>query len=220
MNQRWKWTAASLTLLLAATPTWAFPVVEWNTVNLSYNSGTFTLSTEALTGGAGVEGGGQCEVDGWWTRLDAVGGTIGIAFRFFEVNYGELIDWDLAEASAPFADNVTAEYGSLLLNYDEPVYLGFRLGGAYYCPAAEYGWAQLYFDGDVVSVLSSATERTGLGIYAGTGVAIPEPATAGLLILGAGVLAWHLRKREYIEQCADTVVCCGESAGYRRRRVH
>ena len=86
MNQRWKWAAASLALLLAATPTWAFPVVEWNTVNLSYNNGTFTLSTEALTGGAGVEGGGQCEVDGWWTRLDAIGGTIGIAFRFFEVN--------------------------------------------------------------------------------------------------------------------------------------
>jgi len=153
----------------------------------------FSLSTEALTGGAGVEGGGQCEVDGWWTRLDAIGGTIGIAFRFFEVNYGDLIDWDLAEASAPFADNVTAEYGSLLLNYDEPVYLGFRLGGADYCPAAEYGWAQLYFDGDVVSVLSSATERTGLGIYAGTGMAIPEPATAGLLMIGAGVLAWRRR---------------------------
>ena len=219
MNQRWKWAAASLALLLAATPIWAFPVVEWNTVNLSYSIVYndvvgFSLSTEALTGGAGVEGGGQCEVDGWWTRLDAVGGTIGIAFHFFEVNYGDLIDWDLAEASAPFADNVTAEYGSLFLNYDEPVYLGFRLGGAYYCPAAEYGWAQLYFDGDMVSVLSSATERTGLGIYAGTGVAIPEPATAGLLIIGAGVLAWHLRGREYIQQRTDTVLCRGESAGY------
>ena len=187
-----------ITWIALQNPSYAFPIVEWNTVDISYslydgNNVLFSLFAEGTTGGAGVSGGGLREADGWWTRLDADSSTIGIALRFFEVNYGDLIDWDLAEASAPFADNITAEYGSLLLNYDEPVYLGFRLGGAYYCPAAEYGWAQLYFDGDVVSVLSSATERTGLGIYAGTGMAIPEPATAGLLMIGAGVLAWRRR---------------------------
>ena len=185
-----------ITWIALQIPSYAFPIVEWNTVDISYsiyneNDVLFSLFTEATTGGAGVSGGGLREADGWWSTLDANSSTIGISLRFFEVNYGDLIDWDLAESSAPFADNITAEYGSLLLDYDQSIYLGFRLGGADYSPDIEYGWAQLYFDGDAVSVLSSATERTGLGIYAGTGTAIPEPATAGLLLIGAVGLAWR-----------------------------
>lgn len=173
----------------------AVPVVDWNTVGVSYsinneNDVTFNLWTT----GAAVMGGGQRENDGLWTTLDANSSTVGIALRFFVVNYGDLIDWNLAETSVPFADNISVEYGSVHIDFDLPVYMGFRLGGADYCPEAEYGWAQLNFDGDTVSILSSATERTGLGIYAGTGTAIAEPATAGLLLLGTAVLARRRRR--------------------------
>jgi hypothetical protein len=185
-----------ITWIALPIPSYAFPIVEWNTVDISYsiynqNDVLFSIFTEATTGGAGVSGGGLREADGLWTTLDANSSTIGISLRFFEVNYGDLIARDLAEASAPFADNITAEYGSLLLHYDQSIFLGFQLGGADYCPEIEYGWAQLYFDGESVSVLASATERTGLGIYAGTGTAIPEPATAGLLLMSAVGLAWR-----------------------------
>ena len=54
-----------------------------------------------------------------------------------------------------------------------------RLSTEHLPNAVQYGWAELLFDGASVSVASSATERTGLGIYAGTGQAFPEPATAG-----------------------------------------
>ena len=196
MNQRWKWTAASLTLLLATTPTWAFPVVEWNTVHGGGNGGYFDLYTD-LTGvsDAGIEGTMIPDylLDNVLLLTDR--GTIACAHSWFPVAYGSLVDetaWQTAtNFLADFSD--ACNLGSLTLVKDESLYLGFRLDGHDYAPYKEYGWAELLYDGATVSVISSATERTGLGIYAGTGVAIPEPATAGLLIIGASVLAWRRR---------------------------
>ena len=176
----------------------ALPVIEWNTVNLTYTfdglNVHFTLGTE---GNGGLEaacwGNGDREADGWWTTLTQQSCLIGIAFRFFEVDYGELINLASSESSDIVFGNDQATQDPFRLDWDQPVYLGFRLGwpdieSGLLSP--EYGWAQLNFDGDTVSVLGSATERTGLGIYAGTGTAIPEPATTGLLLLGALGIIW------------------------------
>lgn len=191
----------ALVLWLACTAgAWAFPVVEWNTVHMDYEfaqppAQAFTLFTQwDPWTGAGVSGGADQNLSGLWVTLMAYSTTLGIAHRWFEVDYGELINGDTALASDAFADNMTPEHGSLHLDYGQVLYLGFRLGGTDFLPDTQYGWAELYFDGDTVSVTASATERTGLGIYAGTGTAIPEPATAGLLLIGAAGLAWRKRK--------------------------
>ncbi len=197
MNQRWKWTAASLTLLLATTPTWAFPVVEWNTVHGGGNGGYFDLYTD-LTGvsDAGIEGTMIPDylLDNVLLLTDR--GTIACAHSWFPVVYGSLVDETAWQTATNFLADICGGYnlGSLTLAKDEPLYLGFRLDSGDIPPyKREYGWAELLYDGTTVSVASSATERTGLGIYAGTGMAIPEPATAGLLILGASVLARRRR---------------------------
>ena len=188
---------------IAASSAWAIPVVEWNTVNIDYEiayppTPAFHLGTQMGEGsGVGVSGGAAWDPGGQWTTLMAWGGTLGISHRWFVVDYGELIDWDTALASDAFADNMTAEYGSLHLEQGQSIYLGFRLGGTEPMSSIQYGWAELYFDNYVVSVASSATERTGLGIYAGTGTAVPEPATAGLLLIGAAGLTWRRRMRKH-----------------------
>ena len=172
----------------------AVPVVDWNTVSISCTDDYFNLGTSTSGGaGAGIEGLLFQDDAGLWANLTANRGTVGIAYRWFAVGYGELINFGLAESSDPFADNITSEYGSIHLDNDQSFYFGFRLGGPDYLET-EYGWAELLYDGTAVSVLSSATERTGLGIYAGTGTAIPEPTTAGLLLIGAMGLAWKRRR--------------------------
>ena len=175
------------------TMTWAFPVVEWNTIWGGCNSTSFWMSTESADGlGAGVMG--LLTYDGNRASLTAEHGTIGIAHCWFPVEYGTLIDaqaW--ASSTNPLANFYdTIELGGATLTEGVPMYLGLQLGRSEF-NELEYGWAELLYDGATVSVISSATERTGLGIYAGTGVAIPEPATAGLLMIGAGVLAWRRR---------------------------
>lgn len=173
----------------------AVPVVEWDTVGISYAVNNLTEVYFTLgTASAYFTGVGTQEIDGWWTVLYGYGGTVGISHKWFEVEYGDLVDWDLSESADPFAGIDPPVGGSIHLNYGETAYLGYRLGGTTSFPDAEYGWVELYFDGNEVSVVSSAIERTGLGIYAGMGVAVPEPAAMGLL--GAGVLALIWRKRK------------------------
>ena len=181
--------------MLFAVTSHAFPIIEWDTVRLTYGVAGFGLYTDNRDGdGANIQGDIEYEATGLWSTLTANNGTLGISQWWFPVQYGELIDFDSLNPDDPLAIINTSqiEFGSIQLNYDEPYYLGFCVGYPQW-DYADYGWVEFLFDGDVVSVLSSATERTGLGIYAGTGMAIPEPATAGLLILGASVLAWRRR---------------------------
>ncbi|HHX99005.1 MAG: PEP-CTERM sorting domain-containing protein [Kiritimatiellia bacterium] len=193
-----RWSVGIALVLASGTTALSFPVIEWNTVDLTYSTDGWSVGFQLRTLGSDGSlaycwGNGERETDGWWTTLSQQNALAGIAFRFFEVDYGELIDFDLSDSSTIVFGNDSATHDPFLLNWDQPVYLGFRLGWPEIesgPSSAEYGWAELYFDGDTVSVLGSATERTGLGIYAGTGTLIPEPATAGLLLLGAVGIIW------------------------------
>lgn len=103
----------------------------------------------------------------------------------------------MAGARAPFAVvyGATYDFDTIHLDLNQSDYLGFHLGNTEFSPeTVEFGWAELGYDGAAVSVRNSATERTGLGLYAGTGQAIPEPATAGLRLLGGGAAAVVARR--------------------------
>ncbi len=172
----------------------AVPVVEWNTVDLTYNTYGTYISFQLLTFGRDGDpaycwGNGERETDGWWTTLCQQNALAGIAFRFFEVSDGELVDFARSESANIVFGNDGATHDPYLFDFDQTVYLGFRLGWPEY-NSAEYGWARLYFDGDTLSVTASATERTGLGIYAGTGTAIPEPTSMEFLLMGAAGILW------------------------------
>jgi hypothetical protein len=185
-----------LLLIVAVTPSQALPVVEWNTVGGDFSGHSFFFGTDSPLGGASVFGLLTYEPEGWWARLDAEDGTMGISHKWFAMEYGALIDATSAAAADPFAMVIFSqiEYGSIQVDYDVPFYLGFQMGTPDGTFGAQYGWVELLFNGEAVSVGASATERTGLGIYAGTGTAVPEPATTGLLLFGAAGLAWRRRR--------------------------
>ena len=101
MHRSWKWAAASLALLLAATPLWAFPVVEWNTVYGGGNGGSFDLYTD-LKGfsDAGIEGTMIADYFLGSILLLADRGTIACAHSWFPVIYGSLVAETLLAAGA------------------------------------------------------------------------------------------------------------------------
>ncbi len=183
---------------ISNTLAWSFPIVEWNTIWGGGNSTSFWVSTESAGGlGAGIMG--LLIDNGSGATMTAEDGTIGIAHCWFPVEFGSLVDahaWkNSTNPLANFYDII--EYGSTSLAKGVPMYLGLQLGRSDFIEL-EYGWAELLYDGSSISIISSATERTGLGIYAGTGTAIPESSSAGLFIIGACGLAWRwwMQKRE------------------------
>ena len=180
--------------LTCAPPIWAASVVEWNTVSGGGDRTNFGLYTD-LTGSSDVG------IEGTTTPNDLLdiiilsteGGTVACAHSWFPVIYGSLVDELAWQSATDFLADIGDSYdlGSLTLTTGESLYLGFRLDAYGFPPYnREYGWAELLYDGTTISVVSSATERTGLGIYAGTGTAIPEPSSAGLLTIGVVGLAW------------------------------
>ena len=180
---------------------WAFPVVEWNTVIGGGDRVSFLLNTQ-------LSGSGNAIIEGPTTPNDSLDNillsaeriTAAIAQSWFPVIFGSLVDESAWQTAAEyFVDFGDENYlGSLTLTEGESMYLGFRLDAYGFPPYnREYGWAELLYDGTTISVVSSATERTGLGIYAGTGTAIPEPTTAGLLLIGAMGLAWRRRMQKH-----------------------
>ena len=188
---------ATIVVLSAPIAALALPVIEWDTVRVSYDYGPwgevrFSLRTEHSFSPADCWGGGEREADGWWTTLHQESGSIAAAFRFFVVHYGDLVDFDLSESSEIILEMRAGNIRRSVWIGINPCILVSVLGiqnmRAKHC--AEYGWAKLLFDGETVHVLGSATERTGLGIYAGTGTAIPEPATTGLLLMGVAGILW------------------------------
>ena len=192
MNAASKWTLGLWLALAASTPA----AVEWDTVLGTFDGTDFSLTTGMNTSfEAGILGAILLDGGGLWAELTADNATIGLDHHWFLMDYDELVDAEALATSRPFVPFSDPEYATVRLNLNQSFYLGFQLGSTEHFPnAVQYGWAELFFDGAAVSVASSATERTGLGIYAGTGQAIPEPATAGLLLLGAAGLL-RVRRR-------------------------
>ena len=66
----------------------AIPVIEWNTVDLTYNTDGWSVDFRLQALGhdgalAYCWGNGERETDGWWTTLNQQSALAGIAFRFF-----------------------------------------------------------------------------------------------------------------------------------------
>jgi len=213
-------TILSIALLLVlGSATYGLPVVEWNTISYAGGWGVGSELRGEWSSGAGIWGysltGHEYGTD--YIELYADSGTAGISHQWFEVTYGELIDVSTAASSDALARITTAhpiEYGSLRVYEGYPCYLGVQLGGY---PGSlglvEFGWAEFSYDGTDLTMISSASERTGLGIYAGTGTAVPEPTTAGLLIIGAAGIIWKRRRTsEGLVVCAATLQSWVEQA--------
>lgn len=200
MIQKWILALCCLWMLHVATVS-AIPVVEWSVVDVGtdtwiphFGSGSYvTLSTD-VHNGDGVCVWSTIQQNGSTARLDAVTSLTGLKSSWFPVSYGMLVDQNAATSGDVFYDQLGGSASAPIdLLFNVPFYLGFCLGMDY--DSAWYGWVELQYDGESISALNSAVEKTGFGIYAGTGTAIPEPATAGLLLLGAAGLVWR-RLRE------------------------
>ena len=125
--------------------------------------------------------------------------TLGIRHWWFAPQYGTAIDASAMEDADYLVNADPVEFGSIYMPLNQVFYLGFQLDGP---PAPDYphpplyyvyGWASLLWDGTELTLVDSAAETTGVGIYAGTYDAIPEPTSAGLLL--AGIAAALLRRR-------------------------
>ena len=184
--------------------TWAIPVVEWSVVDVGtdtwipfYGSGSYVTFSTDVYNGNGVCVWSSIQQDGTVAQLNAVTSLTGLKSSWFPISYGMLVDQNAATHGDVFYDQIGGMPGNPVeLTFNVPLYLGFCLGMDY--ESAWYGWVELQYDGAGILALSSAVERTGLGIYAGTGTAIPEPATAGLWLLGAAGLVWRKRGRAEI----------------------
>jgi hypothetical protein len=96
-----------------------------------------------------------------------------------------------------FVNIYTLEFDSLEMLTNEVFYLGFRLEYDVRVGTFAYGWAALRWDGSELSMVDSAAETTGVGIYAGTHTPVPEPATGALALAGLVPLVlrrWHKRR--------------------------
>ena len=127
---------------------------------------------------------------GWEATLYGRNMTVGIRHWWFATQYGAAVDAS-ALVNANFLVNADPmEFGSIEMPYNQVFYLGFQLDGV---GAYVYGWAALLWNGTDLTLVGSAAETTGAGIYAGTYNAIPEPSAAGLLLVGLAALAMRRR---------------------------
>ncbi len=134
------------------------------------------------------------DVNSFGATLQAVDGTVGNGHIWFETQYGASIN-DAAVAGGNFFVNMdTLEFSSLEMILNQVFYLGVRLEYDPLVGTYAYGWAALLWNGTELTLDGSAAETTGVGIYAGTYEAIPEPSVAALLLAGGAALL--LRRKE------------------------
>ncbi len=182
-------------VLFASARVYAATVV-WPGAHLTQKTDDYYLIYTDAAGGAGgagvfvlVEAGASDPA------LVAEDATIAVGLIFYETDLGEPVDADAVTAATPFAENLTYTMGSLDMVVDEIFYLGFWLGDTPGGVDSIYGWVALVYDGTTLTLVDSAAETSGVGIYAGTYTPIPEPNTACLALTGLAVLVTGRRWR-------------------------
>jgi len=182
--------------------------INWPGASLSqYGEVNYTLFSDASSYG-------RASVDllildgGSFSTLSAQGASVGILQIWIATSAGTPIDALSFDSASVFANNSPYMLGSIQMTANEPFYLEFGLGGtpvgqgSLGSQGSAYGWVELVYDGTTLTLLDSAAETTGIGIYAGTYTAIPEPCTAGLALAGLGAIA--LRRKLRRSKCMST----------------
>jgi len=112
-----------------------------------------------------------------------------------QVEYNTLIDYDLfVNSSDPFF-NTYAPSGERISQTDvqiplyETVYLAFSMSGW-------LGWVEITYDDTGIHLGRNAMDMTWSGIYAGTGIVVPEPSAALLALSGFSLLLLRRRCRK------------------------
>ncbi len=184
------WTLlAALEHASAATVVW--PVAQFAQLAADY----YVVSSDVAGDAGGAAVWMYVEGDSTSHLLVAEYATAAVGLIFYETDLGEPVDADAVLASDPFAENLTGTMGSLDMAVDEIFYLGFCLSNTPGDEDSIYGWVALIYDGTTLTLVDSAAETSGVGIYAGTYTPIPEPTTACLALTGLAVLAVGRRWR-------------------------
>jgi len=137
--------------------------------------------------------------------------TLGYGVLLLQTNYNTLIDDDFFNNSPdPFFNTYTSSGFSMSemdlsiphtnSDFSNTILLAFAIGGLDWSGefvSEWYGWIEFgYTIKDGVYIANSGVETTGLGIYAGTGNAVPEPSTVLLAMSGGTILLLRRRKRK------------------------
>ena len=130
--------------------------------------------------------------------------TAGYGMLLVQTEYDTLIDHSLFSNSSGSLFQAYDPLGGIIseknvaISLYDTVFMAFAIGGIDYGTGEFielwYGWVALTYDNQGVHVGSSAIETTGLGIYAGTGIVIPEPSSALLALSGLAVFLLRRRR--------------------------
>jgi len=178
--------------------------VEWGVAVFGYKGispGIYGFGVILPTNGAGTDLEIKVTTTPWETTLKNTleSYTLGYGIVLLQVDYNTLIDQDLLlNSSDPFF-NTYGSSGERISQTDvkislyETVYLAFAWGGL---GSDLCGWVALTYDDTGVHLVDSAMDMTRQGIYAGTGITVPESSTALLALSGLAVLCLRRRKRQ------------------------
>jgi len=185
--------------------------VAWDVANFAYVPYYgYSLGARFPIGEEGVGVGVQVDVTtsaGQAILKNALGDyPLSYGILFLQVNENTLIDSDLFLNSSGSFFQTYAPSGEPISEKDvkisqyETVYLAFAMGS--YDPhvgeiwSAWHGWISITYTGTGFDVASARVEMWPDGIYAGTGITVPEPSAVLLALSGFSLLLLRRRCRK------------------------
>lgn len=124
-------------------------------------------------------------------------GVLGIAeaYGLYNVAAGDVVDASFVASHAPIVSNYASNNLGGPLTFKNGETKMFAFWDAGFGPRPEtYGWVNLTWTEYGLKVASSARALDS-GIIAGTTMAVPEPQTTALFLVGLGGIAWSVRRR-------------------------